>query len=168
MANNSDSPVYTSKLGQGAFSVPGVTELGKSKKQAVQGEVTRYVGNYLDSHAEEGKQTQREPTLKNRREHAKDVATNFYSLVTDFYEYGYGHSFHFAPIYDGKSLPECVAIYEQGVAKLLKAKPGMKLLVSPPTERKTLHPKDYCFLAAIQSLPTILIVFHVQTWENLQ
>lgn len=128
MANNSDSPVHTSKLGQGAFSVPGVTELGKSKKQAVQGEVTRYVGNYLDSHAEEGKQTQREPTLKNRREHAKDVATNFYSLVTDFYEYGYGHSFHFAPIYDGKSLPECVAIYEQGVAKLLKAKPGMKLL----------------------------------------
>lgn len=127
---SSDSPLYTSKVGQGSFNVPGVTELGKSKKQAVQGEVTRYVDNYLDSHSEDGKQEQRETALKNRREHAKDVATNFYSLVTDFYEYGYGHSFHFAPIYDGKSLPECIAIYEQGVAKLLKAKPGMKLLVS--------------------------------------
>lgn len=129
------------------FSVPGVTELGKNKKQAVQGEVTRYVDNYLDSHAEDGKQAQRETALKNRREHAKDVATNFYSLVTDFYEYGYGHSFHFAPIYDGKSLSENIAIYEQGVAKLLKAKPGMKLLVSyilyihiAHTQTKSLHP----------------------------
>lgn len=116
-----------------------MTELGKSQKQAVQGEVTRYVDNYLDSHAEDGKQAQRETALKNRREHAKDVATNFYSLVTDFYEYGYGHSFHFAPIYDGKSLSECIAMYEQGVAKLLKAKPGMKLLVSyiAPTHKQS-------------------------------
>lgn len=119
-----------SLFGQGAFNVPGVTELGKSQKQAVEGEVRRYVDNYRDSRAEGGHQKQREMALKDRRENAKDMTANFYSLVTDFYEYGYGHSFHFAPIYDGKTLPECIAIYEQTVAKLLKAKPGMKILVS--------------------------------------
>lgn len=126
----SDNSLYTSKLGQGVFNVPGVTELGKSKKQVVQGEVKKYIENYSDSHAEDGQQGERESALKNRRDHAKDVTTNFYSLVTDFYEYGYGHSFHFAPIYDGKSLSECLALYEQGVAKILQAKPGMKILVS--------------------------------------
>lgn len=128
---SSNTPLYSSKLSQGAFSVPSVTELGKSKKQVVFGEVNRYVGNYLDSHAEDGRQAERETALKSRKEHAKEVATNFYSLATDFYEYGYGHSFHFAPIFDGKTLTECIAIYEHGVAKTLKAKPGMKLLVSP-------------------------------------
>ena len=127
---DSEGSLYASKFGTGAFNVPGVTELGKSQKQAVEGEVRRYVDNYRDSHAEDGQQKEREIALKNRRENAKDVAANFYSLVTDFYEYGYGHSFHFAPIYDGKTLPECIAIYEQTVAKLLKAKPGMKILVS--------------------------------------
>ena len=127
---SSDNSLYASKLGQGTLNVPGVTELGKSKKQAVEGEVTRYIENYTGSRSEAGKQTEREIALKNRREHAKDTTTNFYSLVTDFYEYGYGHSFHFAPIYDGKSLSENITIYEQGVAKILKAKPGMKILVS--------------------------------------
>ena len=122
--------LYASKLEQREFSVPGVTEIGKSKKDAVEGEVKRYVGRYMDSHSEGGQQMERGEALKKRRENAKDLATNFYSLVTDFYEYGYGHSFHFAPIYDGKTLPECIAVYEQTVAKLLGAKPGMKILVS--------------------------------------
>lgn len=122
--------LYASKVAQREFNVPGVTEIGKSKKEAVEGEVKRYVGRYMDSHSEGGQQMERGEALKNRRENAKDLATNFYSLVTDFYEYGYGHSFHFAPIYDGKTLAECVAVYEQTVAKLLHAKPGMKILVS--------------------------------------
>ena len=126
----SEGSLYAPRIGQGAFNVPGVTELGKSQKQAVEGEVRRYVDNYRDSHAEDGQQKGKEMALKNRRENARDMTANFYSLVTDFYEYGYGHSFHFAPIYDGKTLPECIAIYEQTVAKLLKAKPGMKILVS--------------------------------------
>ena len=130
---DSEGSLYASKLGQEEFNVPGVTELGKGKKQAVEGEVRRYVDNYKDSHSEGGQQKEREMALKGRRENAKDMTTNFYSLVTDFYEYGYGHSFHFAPIYDGKSLPECIAVYEQAVAKLLKAKPGMKILVSTTT-----------------------------------
>lgn len=141
---SSDSSLYASKLDQGTYSAPGVTELGKSQKQAVQGEVTRYIDNYLDSHSQGGQQVEKETALKNRREHAKDVTTNFYSLVTDFYEYGYGHSFHFAPIYDGKSLSECIAIYEQGVAKLLKAKPGMKLLVSPHIKHLLSTYIDFC------------------------
>lgn len=129
MADSEDS-LHASKSAQGGFNIPGVTELGNSQRQAMEGEVRRYVDNYRDSHAEDGQQKQKEVALKDRRENAKDMAANFYSLVTDFYEYGYGHSFHFAPVYSGKTMPECIAVYEQTVAKLLKAKPGMKILVS--------------------------------------
>ena len=125
------------------LSVPGLTEIGKGQKQlAVQGEVKRYVENYKDSHGEDGQQKASEEALKGRKENAKDMTANFYSLVTDFYEYGYGHCFHFAPIYDGKTLPECIVMYEQAVAKLVKAKPGMKLLVSPKTLVKK-HPVSW-------------------------
>ena len=54
----------------------------------------------------------------------------YYDLVTDFYEYGYGLSFHFAPIYDEMLFSECMATYERGVAKTIAAKPGMVVLVS--------------------------------------
>ena len=65
-----------------------------------------------------------------RNEKTTDIAQSFYTLVTDFYEYGYGESFHFAPVKDGLSFSECIADYEREIAKTLNARPGMKILVS--------------------------------------
>lgn len=59
---------------------------------------------------------------------AQSMTETFYNLVTDFYEYGYGRSFHFAPLYDEKSFQECISSYEEGVGKMIGAKPGMKIL----------------------------------------
>ena len=66
-------------------------------------------------------------------EQAKDISENYYDLVTDFYEYGYGTSFHFAPVYSDKTLPQCICEFESEIGRNLHAKPGMKLLVSSKT-----------------------------------
>ena len=63
-------------------------------------------------------------------EKSEELVDWLYTLITDFYEYGYGASFHFGPIRDGQSLAECLKSYEEEIASTLKAKPGMKILVS--------------------------------------
>ena len=73
-----------------------------------------------------------------RNEQAKDIALAYYDLVTDFYEYGYGTSFHFVPILSDKTLPECISEYQIGIGRDLHAKPGMKLLVSLDTSNPIL------------------------------
>jgi len=38
-----------------------------------------------------------EESIEKRKERYADMVNHFYNLVTDFYEYGWGQSFHFAP-----------------------------------------------------------------------
>ena len=49
----------------------------------------------------------------------------YYDLVTDFYEYGWGRSFHFAPRVPGESFKASLARHEHYVAHVLGLKPGM-------------------------------------------
>lgn len=79
---------------------------------------------------ERGKeQLEREANRQKRIQEVRDISDNFYTLVTDFYEYGYGRSFHFAPVLNATtSMQECIAAYEREIARTLKAAPGMKLL----------------------------------------
>ncbi len=67
--------------------------------------------------------------VQERIETASSVVETFYNLVTDFYEYGWGQSFHFAPLYEGKDVQKCIAEYEQEVGRKIGAKPGMTVLV---------------------------------------
>jgi sterol 24-C-methyltransferase len=55
-------------------------------------------------------------------------ASRFYDLVTDFYEYGWGQSFHFAPRLQGESLPASIARLERLIASRLKLRPGQRVL----------------------------------------
>ena len=66
-------------------------------------------------------------------EQANDIAQNYYDLVTDFYEYCYGTSFHFAPVFSDKTMDECISEFQSEIGRDLHAKPGMKLLVSSKT-----------------------------------
>lgn len=95
--------------------------------------VTRYV-----KHFERGKEeSEREANRKKRIQEVRDIADNFYTLITDFYEYGYGRSFHFATVLSASSsLQDCIVAYEREIAKTIKAGPGMKLLVR---ESERLH-----------------------------
>ena len=111
------------------FNVPSVSSLCKEVKADVGDTMDSYTDKYADSQVPEAP-VDRETKEKERLENAQTVIESFYNLVTDFYEYGWGQSFHFAPIYDDKTFPECIAEYERDVGKMLGAKPGMKLLVS--------------------------------------
>ena len=49
---------------------------------------------------------------------------HYYNLVTDFFEYGWGKSFHFAPRVPGESFKASLARHELNMAKALQLEPG--------------------------------------------
>ncbi|KAK3025715.1 hypothetical protein RJ639_040928 [Escallonia herrerae] len=52
----------------------------------------------------------------------------YYDLVTSFYEYGWGESFHMAPRWKGESTRESIKRHEHFIALHLGLKPGDKVL----------------------------------------
>ncbi len=56
------------------------------------------------------------------------IVSRFYDVVTRFYEYGWGRSFHFAPRNSGESLPDAQRRMQADIVKLLGIGPGSKVL----------------------------------------
>lgn len=56
------------------------------------------------------------------------LVNEFYDLVTDFYEYGWGQSFNFATRFRGETMAEAIARGERGLAERLGLQPGMRVL----------------------------------------
>ncbi len=56
------------------------------------------------------------------------VVNHFYDLVTDFYEYGWGPSFHFATRFTGETFREAIARFEHRIALKLGLGPGFRVL----------------------------------------
>ena len=52
----------------------------------------------------------------------------FYDLITDFYEYGWGRSFHFAPGREGESFAESLAGHQRFLGEAMGLEPGMRVL----------------------------------------
>ena len=69
-----------------------------------------------------------EKDLSARKSGYATMINDFYDLVTDFYEYGWGRSFHFAPRFRGESFRESVLRAEYFLASRLGLKPGMRVL----------------------------------------
>lgn len=65
---------------------------------------------------------------EDRKRHASEVARDYYTLATDFYEYGWGRSFHFAPRVKNETVRESLIRYETALALRLGLKPGMRVL----------------------------------------
>ncbi|CAI9103026.1 OLC1v1001440C2 [Oldenlandia corymbosa var. corymbosa] len=63
-----------------------------------------------------------------RKANYTDMVNKYYDLVTSFYEYGWGESFHFAPRMKGESLRESIKRHEHFLALQLGLKPGNKVL----------------------------------------
>lgn len=51
-------------------------------------------------------------SVENRKAQATDMVNEYYDLVTDLYEYGWGQNFHFAPRYLGETFYESLARHE--------------------------------------------------------
>ena len=63
-----------------------------------------------------------------RASRAQVLTNHYYDLVTDFYEYGWGQSFHFAPRFQGEAFDASLSRHEHWLAAKLNLKPGMKTL----------------------------------------
>ncbi len=63
-----------------------------------------------------------------RKEHYRSFVNHYYDLVTDFYEFGWGRSFHFAPRRRGESFMASLFRHQRFLADRLALKPGMRVL----------------------------------------
>ncbi|XP_028120810.1 cycloartenol-C-24-methyltransferase-like [Camellia sinensis] len=63
-----------------------------------------------------------------RKANYSDMVNKYYDLVTSFYEYGWGESFHFAPRWKPESLRESIKRHEHFLALQLGLKQGQKVL----------------------------------------
>jgi len=99
-----------------APSVAGLMQATKSNTEAT---ITNYNDIFDETDGEK---------IDERKAHYMQVVNQYYDLVTDFYEYGWGESFHFAPRYNGEAFLASVARYETYLAYRLNLQPGMTCL----------------------------------------
>jgi sterol 24-C-methyltransferase len=66
--------------------------------------------------------------LSTRKKNYETVVNNFYDLVTDFYEFGWGDSFHFAPRRMRESFWGSIRRCERTFSDRLGLRPGMTVL----------------------------------------
>jgi sterol 24-C-methyltransferase len=86
----------------------------------VSGEITEYM-NIVSK----GKD---EDSIQSRKSHYESLISLYYNLVTDFYEYGWGESFHFAARHSTESFEQSIARAEHYLALRMDLKPGMTVL----------------------------------------
>ncbi|UJR21766.1 hypothetical protein I4U23_024841 [Adineta vaga] len=84
---------------------------------AVQQEVSTYSSLFEDAN-----------NVEKRQDQYKTLVSNYYSLSTDFFEYGWGQSFHFANRFHGETLAESIQRHESYLALRMQIKPGDKVL----------------------------------------
>jgi sterol 24-C-methyltransferase len=70
--------------------------------------------------------TTEDPHLRKLK--ASELSRDYYDLATDFYEYGWGTSFHFAPRQAGETVKESLIRYEHNLALKLKLEAGQRVL----------------------------------------
>ncbi len=64
----------------------------------------------------------------NRQKGYKTMVSNFYNIVTDFYEWGWCDSFHFAPRSKADSFQRSIDRSEEYLSDKLKLKEGMRVI----------------------------------------
>lgn len=69
-----------------------------------------------------------EQTEQSRLDDYSELTKHYYNLVTDFYEYGWGASFHFCTFYKGEPFRQAIARHEHFLAHKMGLKDGMKVL----------------------------------------
>ena len=69
-----------------------------------------------------------EAGLESRKAHYQSLVNRYYDLVTDFYEFGWGQSFHFAPRRRGESFKASLMRHQHFLAERLSLRPGMRVL----------------------------------------
>lgn len=102
----------------------GYTALLTKSKDAQEAAVEGYFKHWDNKNSE----TQTVEDQKARLEDYSDLTKHYYNLVTDFYEYGWGSSFHFSRYYKGEAFRQATARHEHFLAYKMGIKAGMKVL----------------------------------------
>jgi len=89
--------------------------------------VAQYDELFAGARGEAGAITTDESIAKRQSEY-QTMVNNFYDLVTDFYEWGWGQSFHFAPRLKGEDFMHSIKRAEYHIANRLGLRPGSKTL----------------------------------------
>ncbi len=63
-----------------------------------------------------------------KKERYETLVNHYYDLVTDFYEFGWGQSFHFAPRRRGETFKASLLRHQLFLAHRLSLRPGMQVL----------------------------------------
>lgn len=85
--------------------------------------VEHTVGAYRDLH--QGAESR---AVAARTARAQAMVNQYYDLVTDFYEYGWGRSFHFAHRAAGEPMRDAILRHEHRLALCLGLQPGWRVL----------------------------------------
>lgn len=84
----------------------GLSALLSKDKTAQKIAVSTYLENFQNNKESEAK----------RLENYNETTHSYYNIVTDFYEYGWGSSFHFSRFYKGESFAASIARHEHYLA----------------------------------------------------
>jgi len=101
----------------------GLTGLLKTKDAIVKpGSVGNHYAEYESNFGNKSRSgdSEHEKLLKQRQSGYLDMVQHFYNLVTDFYEYGWGDCFHFAPRFIGEEFMESLRRAEYFLASRIQ------------------------------------------------
>jgi len=102
-------------------SQPGVLNLGNASAVKGRDKVKGSIENYNEFYEQASK-----PSFdKFTKLDTPQFVDMFYSLITDFYEYGWGQSFHFSPRRKGESFNNSIIRHEQRIGEAIRLAPGM-------------------------------------------
>jgi len=96
--------------------VSGLLRVEKDSRVEMKNQINEYT-NMFDAQ-----------TSEDRKNHYTEVVNKYYDLATDFYEFGWGHSFHFAPRHKWESLESSIERHELWLANRLGLAEGSKAI----------------------------------------
>ncbi|GES59936.1 sterol 24-C-methyltransferase [Aspergillus terreus] len=110
--------------GKSAQSKGGFAAMRGKDAAAQKAAVDEYFKHWDNKDAE----TETEEVRAARRAEYATLTRHYYNLATDFYEYGWGTSFHFCRFAPGEPFYQAIARHEHYLAHSMGIKPGMKVL----------------------------------------
>jgi len=90
------------------------------EKDTIRQDLGKQIGEYTDLFDQ--------ATPEQRKSNYTTVVNKYYDLATDFYEFGWGSSFHFAPRHKWENLEASIQRHELWLANRLGLKPDMKVM----------------------------------------
>lgn len=120
---------------------PGIGSLLKPLDHNANGGVGGVASDYLTYFDQSATKDGRDEAAveARRKQEALAVSNAYYDLATDFYEYGWGESFHFAVLRPGESREHAFAKHEYYLALKMELKRGQRVLVRIQTVSVFIH-----------------------------